>query len=70
MQKRLVDVSNHHGTALHTYPIVIDDSVIASEEVCTEKIALRLPHMVSWGRSVVRLADGDGRNHRRGTGKA
>ena len=29
-------------------------------------IALRLPHMVSWGGSVVRLADGVGRDHRRG----
>ena len=28
-------------------------------------IALRLPHMVSWGGSVVRLADGAGRDHRR-----
>jgi transposase len=29
-------------------------------------IALRLPHMASWGGSVVRLADGAGRDHRRG----
>ena len=29
-------------------------------------IALRLPHMAFWGGSVVRLADGAGRDHRRG----
>jgi hypothetical protein len=29
-------------------------------------IALRLPYMVSWSGSLVRLADGAGRDHRRG----
>ena len=30
--------------------------------MCILTIALRLPHMASWGGSVVRLADGAGRN--------
>jgi Methyltransferase FkbM domain len=30
-----------------------------------EGIALRLPHMASWGGNVVRLGDGAGRDHRR-----
>jgi hypothetical protein len=47
----------------HVRTAIISLGVNDGEAVAT--IALRLPHMVSWGGSVVRLADGAGRDHRR-----